>query len=485
MPIGLRPDVTGSDPWFLTYVCLAPAKSVPVVKINAPNLPPAVKKSIQVRSETTNSGNNEDDPLLSLLMEHDEHTHHHFRRNSWYRVVENAARQVTNDSCYVCSHMPSAVTTPTLVSASLPTKEALDVYNCFTNTTNPTCPTVMPKLSNMDLVGHPAKHLSTHSVPCKSYTHCYPLCIKLIGPVKRAVIIPSVDKDHCALTVNLTTTLPLIPRDSVWLKCGTKVYMTPPFNVSAICVPVAVTDGSFVVMTRPTTSPHLRSRRALTFTPNDPIWGADVLHAHRHWSTGDKVLHALFPNIGVGKQALMIETLQYRLHMLLNLTVSVDTKLNDRTYATAQFAIQNRMAIDMSLASTGGVCAMVGPTCCTYIPNNTSESIEDSLQSLRNLEGAMTADETPAASWWDWFFQGTWQQLLFRLVTPFLLILTLLGVVCCCVAPCIKKGINHMIIGALRVQSSPDYQLYVMSTTPSAPPPEDPLSPSLHPPHRQ
>uniref|UniRef100_A0A8C5HUD4 Uncharacterized protein n=1 Tax=Gouania willdenowi TaxID=441366 RepID=A0A8C5HUD4_GOUWI len=80
--------------------------------------------------------------------------------------------------------------------------------------------------------------------------------------------------------------------------------------------------------------------------------------------------------------ALMIETLQYRLHMLLNLTVSVDTKLNDRTYATAQFAIQNRMAIDMSLASTGGVCAMVGPTCCTYIPNNSSESIEDSLQSL-------------------------------------------------------------------------------------------------------
>uniref|UniRef100_A0A8C5GQI2 Uncharacterized protein n=1 Tax=Gouania willdenowi TaxID=441366 RepID=A0A8C5GQI2_GOUWI len=47
------------------------------------------------------------------------------------------------------------------------------------------------------------------------------------------------------------------------------------------------------------------------------------------------------------------------------------------TAATAQMAIQNRMALDTILASTGGVCAMVGATCCTYIPNNSSESIED------------------------------------------------------------------------------------------------------------
>ncbi|XP_028313762.1 uncharacterized protein LOC114469991 [Gouania willdenowi] len=191
---------------------------------------------------------------------------------------------------------------------------------------------------------------------------------------------------------------------------------------------------------------------------------------HRYWSTSQKVVHALFPNIGVGKNSLMVETLQYRFHMLLNASLAVNNKMNARTAATAQMAIQNRMALDTILASTGGVCAMVGATCCTYIPNNSSESIEDALQTLRNLEGAMSADESNVhSSGWDWLFQGSWFQFLLRLGLPLLAVLLVVGLACCCIVPCVKKGIDNMIIGAMQVQASPEYQLHVMGLSPSAP----------------
>lgn len=47
--------------------------------------------------------------------------------------------------------------------------------------------------------------------------------------------------------------------------------------------------------------------------------------------------------------------------------------------------IQNRMALDMLLAEKGGVCAMFGDMCCTFIPNNTAPdgTVTRALESLK------------------------------------------------------------------------------------------------------
>ena len=39
---------------------------------------------------------------------------------------------------------------------------------------------------------------------------------------------------------------------------------------------------------------------------------------------------------------------------------------------TSLMAWQNRMALDMLLTERGGVCALMGDSCCTFIPNNTA-----------------------------------------------------------------------------------------------------------------
>lgn len=51
-------------------------------------------------------------------------------------------------------------------------------------------------------------------------------------------------------------------------------------------------------------------------------------------------------------------------------------------------AVQNRMALDMLLAEKGGVCAMFGDMCCTFIPNNTAPGgeFEETMTKLHNLQ---------------------------------------------------------------------------------------------------
>jgi hypothetical protein len=39
---------------------------------------------------------------------------------------------------------------------------------------------------------------------------------------------------------------------------------------------------------------------------------------------------------------------------------------------TSHMAWENRLALDMMLAEKGGVCIMIGVSCCTYLPNNTA-----------------------------------------------------------------------------------------------------------------
>jgi hypothetical protein len=50
-------------------------------------------------------------------------------------------------------------------------------------------------------------------------------------------------------------------------------------------------------------------------------------------------------------------------------------------------AWENRLALDMMLAEKGGVCVMIGVSCCTYIPNNTASdgTITKALRGLTTI----------------------------------------------------------------------------------------------------
>lgn len=53
------------------------------------------------------------------------------------------------------------------------------------------------------------------------------------------------------------------------------------------------------------------------------MWGTDVPKDHKLWSTGQKVMLSLFPQLGVGKLMLRMETLSYRFSGFVNTTLAV------------------------------------------------------------------------------------------------------------------------------------------------------------------
>lgn len=89
-----------------------------------------------------------------------------------------------------------------------------------------------------------------------------------------------------------------------------------------------------------------------------------------------------------------------------NLTRDAVAGLSEQLAAASLMAWQNRMALDMLLAEKGGVCTMVGPLCCTFIPKNTAPggTVTRALEGLQTLSSQMTEDSginNPLDGWFN------------------------------------------------------------------------------------
>nr|XP_049617757.1 endogenous retrovirus group PABLB member 1 Env polyprotein-like [Syngnathus scovelli]XP_049617758.1 endogenous retrovirus group PABLB member 1 Env polyprotein-like [Syngnathus scovelli]XP_049617759.1 endogenous retrovirus group PABLB member 1 Env polyprotein-like [Syngnathus scovelli] len=235
-----------------------------------------------------------------------------------------------------------------------------------------------------------------------------------------------------------------------WWLCGHKVYPMLPANWTGVCAPVWVTDHTYRIrhhlLTGARNSTGRRRRAVTTFDPHDPVWGVNVPEDHKVWSAGDKVVLALFPQIGVGKLSLVIETLNYRFQSFVNLSLQVNDGQNREIQAIRLMVLQNRMVLDLLTAAQGGVCHIIGTSCCTYIPGENDTHINDAMNSLKNLQQAMSNDKVPHQfDFFSWFFSGNWWQLLLKLLSPVLVVLVVLCSFTTCVIPCLKSAVSKFV----------------------------------------
>ncbi|KAK0155330.1 Pol polyprotein [Merluccius polli] len=78
------------------------------------------------------------------------------------------------------------------------------------------------------------------------------------------------------------------------------------------------------------------------------------------------------PAIGVSKNVEWINYIYYNQQRFINYTDDALCALGEQLQATSTITWQNWQALDWLLAEKGGVCALIGDMCCTFIPNNTS-----------------------------------------------------------------------------------------------------------------
>ncbi|XP_042176396.1 uncharacterized protein LOC112232807 [Oncorhynchus tshawytscha] len=146
---------------------------------------------------------------------------------------------------------------------------------------------------------------------------------------------------------------------------------------------------------------HGRHRRSAPWTEDvvdiyTNLLGVPVEFPHEFLALGrnDGLWHLLpimGPAIVDARQTAWINYIYYNQQGFVNYSRDALTGMSEQLEATSRVARQNRLALDMLLASQGGVCKMFGEQCCTYIPNNTSPdgSISKALNELDALSAEM------------------------------------------------------------------------------------------------
>lgn len=229
--------------------------------------------------------------------------------------------------------------------------------------------------------------------------------------------------------------------------CGPKTYFMLPPNSTGLCAPILVSDHTFKITPGSTRSTGRRKRDTDNVQPHDSIWGSDLPQEFKLWTTGQKVLHSLFPWVGNGKNMLRIETLDYRFGLFLNSSTKINKAQNEEIDAIRIVVMQHRVTLDMILAKRGGLCVLFNTTCCTYIPDNMhSQNMTDALNTLKKLQRAQFEDYMPSSEdWLTWLLSGSWKTLLMKGLVIIGVLLLLLCMFSTCILPCIRSMILYMV----------------------------------------
>lgn len=164
------------------------------------------------------------------------------------------------------------------------------------------------------------------------------------------------------------------------------------------------------------------------------------------------ILSAYFP-VTPNKNVDRINYIHYYMQRLANLTRDAVEGLSEQTSATSLMTVQNRIATDFLLADRGGVCAMFGDQCCTFIPNNTAPdgSVTKALEGLRTLSNEMkehSGINNPLEDWLNKMF-GKWKNIVVSVLISLISITGLLILCGCCCIPCIRALCIRVITTAI------------------------------------
>uniref|UniRef100_A0A8C4RNI6 Uncharacterized protein n=1 Tax=Erpetoichthys calabaricus TaxID=27687 RepID=A0A8C4RNI6_ERPCA len=323
----------------------------------------------------------------------------HGDQNRWLQWILYSARQVNQSDCYACATArPHLGTTPfPLTNLSDPTGFPCLLYLFTTpspihtecNTLHTLFPPVPPTTPPM----------------FRPYQGNY-TCFQRISPNKTAISLGAPPSPYCSVTHNVSSdethnstlsanisiawfTSQIIARADVWWMCKrSKLLDILPPDWTGTCTLVQLVMPFRLLPLhgqQPSPAPHPhRVRRALpislaNFSLHGPGVYIDSIGVPRgvpnKFKGRDQVaagFESIFPLVTINKNVDWTNYLYYNQQRFLNFTKEAVEGIHEQLDKTSLMTWQNRLALDMLLAEKGGVCAMFGDTCCTYIPNNTA-----------------------------------------------------------------------------------------------------------------
>uniref|UniRef100_A0A3P8Q4G3 Uncharacterized protein n=1 Tax=Astatotilapia calliptera TaxID=8154 RepID=A0A3P8Q4G3_ASTCA len=208
-----------------------------------------------------------------------------------------------------------------------------------------------------------------------------------------------------------------------WM-CNNTLRSALPVNWTGTCGLVTVAQELLIQQTSDMPASSRRTKRS-AYSHNVYIDAIGVprgipseLKAQGEVSAG---FASILPYIQINKNVAWINYVYYNQQRHTNLTNTALKALGEQMSATSLMTMQNRMALDMLLAEKGGVCAMFGDVCCTFIPNNTTPngSFTQAMNRLEALQIELRAN-AGHGQWLDKWMQdtfGKWKELIVAFVT--------------------------------------------------------------------
>ncbi|XP_034078311.1 uncharacterized protein LOC117550103 [Gymnodraco acuticeps] len=443
---------TSPSPQFSIYVCMSSRIKRPQSDIVS------VQKGVVIHSTKEWTTDQEFQAATGI-------SGHTANSNNWLLMAQQAALD-TGDDCLICMGARPLLH---IIPAPVEPRCATEIMGTDNPQHNCSKYDVYFPLANAEL----KKPLFFAKVPRLNYT-CFHTTIRNTG---------GFNKTLCDHIVTPTTPGRGVIRADIWFHCGgNQLHDRVPYNASGLCALVTlllpvktyklkVGDITNLAEQYPYHTTNRVKRKAMI--DPDPTY-IDAIGVPRGVPSDYKIADQLAdgftsiicPWCVINKNSDRINYIHYNIQRLGNLTHAGLKAVSEQLKATSLMAYQNRMALDMLLAEKGGVCAMFGEQCCTFIPNNTAAdgTLQIALDGLKTLNSRMKDQSGIDGKWDEWMSVfGKYKTLVTSVLVSmavFAAILTLCG--CCCI-PCIRSMVDKIISTAIAPSTPLGQQLALLS----------------------
>jgi hypothetical protein len=188
----------------------------------------------------------------------------------------------------------------------------------------------------------------------------------------------------------------LVGRADFWWYFGGPLFETLPGNWAGTCALEQLAIPFTLAFRSPAGAPTSRKRRDIDTDTAANRRGSFDPHVYIGVPRGvpnefkaRNQIEAGFESVffwwsTMNKNVYWVNYIYYNQQRFVNYTRDAIKGIAEQLGPTSQMAWENRLALGMMLAEKGGVCIVVGVSCCTYIPNNTApdETTTKALQGL-------------------------------------------------------------------------------------------------------
>lgn len=263
--------------------------------------------------------------------------------------------------------------------------------------------------------------------------------------------------DNCTATINnkeINFTCPFNkPNESspaaVWV-CGDRAYhRLPKREWSGCCYPALMNVGTSVYLPGKIVKRERRDVKIFPGTLPNHYAGYTLTDP---WTTpGANIGWSIFLGVGTAITINKINGLAWTILAIANGTENALTLINDEMRLLRDAVIQNRLVLDMLTAERGGVCKMLGVSCCFNIPDY-SDNITNIIEHMREAVKEPERTDNQWAGWIASLWEG-WMYWIIQTVLPIVVIGILILLCLPCIMRCISSSIQRLVRVGMSTQA--------------------------------